>query len=209
MKEIKVKICGVKDIRAALASEESGADFIGLVFCKKSKRCISINTAKQIISVLKPSTQKVALFSNDEEKYIESVMSEIKADIIQFHGNEVESDCIKHGLPYIKGVSEDNDGFKNLDNKYPNALAFIIDSHQDDGIGGTGKTFDWTNNMFDTKKPIIIAGGLNCDNVEDAIKLFLPYGVDVSSGVESNDGNKDLNLIKKFIKKAKNENKSK
>ena len=74
-----------------------------------------------------------------------------------------------------------------------------------DGIGGTGKTFNWSKNHFNTKKPIIIAGGLNCDNVEDAIKVFLPYGVDVSSGVESCDGVKDLKLIKEFIQKVKNE----
>jgi phosphoribosylanthranilate isomerase len=207
MKDIKVKICGVKDIQTALEAESSGADYIGLVFCKKSKRCISINRAKEIISALKPSTSLVALFSNDEEKYIKSVMDEINVDIIQFHGDEKDSDCIKYGLQYIKGISEANNGFKDLDKRYPNALAFIADSHQDDGMGGTGKTFDWENNVFDTVKPILIAGGLNCDNVEDAIRLFLPYGVDVSSGVESSDGNKDLSLIKEFIKKAKNENK--
>ena len=67
------------------------------------------------------------------------------------------------------------------------------------------KTFDWSKGSFETKKPIIIAGGLNCDNVKDAIKAFMPYGVDVSSGVESSPGIKDINLIKEFIEQIKNE----
>ena len=99
--------------------------------------------------------------------------------------------------------------YRCFNKKFRNAKAFIIDSHDDDGLGGTGKTFDWSKNKFETKKPIIIAGGLNCDNVEDAIRVFLPYGVDVSSGVELEDGKKDLNLIKKFIDKVKNEHESK
>ena len=206
MKKVKVKICGVKDVTIATEAEKYGADYIGLVFCKKSKRCISIDKAKEIISALKPSTLVVALFSNDEKNYVKFVIDNIRVNLIQFHGDEIDDDCIKYGIPYIKGVSEANDGFKNLDGFYPNAQAFIFDSHDDDGIGGTGKTFDWNNNNFLTKKPVIIAGGLNCDNVEDAIKTFLPYGVDVSSGVESSSGMKDIHLIKEFINKAKNEN---
>jgi len=203
MEKIKVKICGVKDVSTAINAENFGADYIGLVFCKKSKRCISIDKAKKIINALKPSTQIVALFSNDEKNYIKSVMDNIQVDLVQFHGEEIDDECIKYGIPYIKGVSDFNNGFKNLDSRYPNAQAFIIDSHDNDGIGGTGKTFDWSNNEFATKKPVLIAGGLNCDNVEDAIKIFLPYGVDVSSGVESNDGEKDMYLIKEFISKVK------
>ena len=205
MRKIKVKICGIKNQFAALEAERNGADAIGLVFCEKSHRCISIEEAKKIIGSLKPFTTVVALFSNDEEKYVLSVLNNININLIQFHGDESDDDCIRHGMPYIKGVSEINEGFKNLDKRYPNAKGFVIDSHNQDGIGGTGKTFDWSNNSFDTKKPIIIAGGLNCNNVEDAIKVFLPYGVDVSSGVESSNGEKSAELIKKFIDKVKNE----
>ena len=209
MNNIKVKICGIKDVESALVAEKSGADYIGLVFCKKSKRFISIEQAKKIILSLKNKLSVVALFSNDNEKYINSVINNLNIDIIQFHGNEIDSDCIKYNLPYIKGISASEDGLKNLDEKFPNAKAFILDSHNDNGIGGTGKTFDWLNTSFETIKPIMIAGGLNCDNVEDAIKVFLPYGVDVSSGVESDDGKKNFNLIREFIKKAKGRDESK
>jgi len=203
MNDIKVKICGIKDSESALVAEENGADYIGLVFCKKSKRCISINQAKKIIFDLKKKISVVALFSNDEESHIKSVINNLNIDIIQFHGDEIDSDCIKYNLPYIKGISASNNKLNNLDEEFPNAKAFILDSHSDDGLGGTGRTFDWSNSTFETAKPIMIAGGLNCDNVEDAIKVFLPYGVDVSSGVESDDGKKNLSLIKKFICKAK------
>ena len=209
MNNIKVKICGIKDVESALVAKQSGADFIGLVFCKKSKRCITIKQAKKIILSLKYRVPVVALFSNDNEKYIKSVINNLNIDIIQFHGEEIDSDCVKYDLPYIKGISASEDGLKNLDEKFPNATAFILDSHNDNGIGGTGKTFDWLNTSYETIKPIMIAGGLNCDNVEDAIKVFLPYGVDVSSGVESDDGKKNLNLIREFIKKAKGRDESK
>ena len=203
MNNIKVKICGIKDSESALVAEENGADYIGLVFCKKSKRCLSINQAKKIIFDLKKKISVVALFSNDEESHIKSVINNLNIDIIQFHGDEIDSDCIKYNLPYIKGISASNNKLNNLDEEFPNAKAFILDSHSDDGLGGTGRTFDWSNSTFETAKPIMIAGGLNCDNVEDAIEVFLPYGVDVSSGVESDDGKKNLSLIKKFICKAK------
>jgi len=203
MKKTKVKICGIRDSLTALEAEKYGADAIGLVFCKRSKRCITVNEAKIIINALKPFISIVALFSNDDKNYIKSIINNIKVNLIQFHGDESDNDCIKYEVPYIKGVSVYNSGLKNLDNKYPNAEAFVVDSHNNDGIGGTGKTFDWSSNVFKTIKPIIIAGGLNCDNVEEAIKVFSPYGVDVSSGVESQDGLKDVKLIKKFISKVK------
>lgn len=206
MKETKVKICGVSDVTSALEAQKCGADYIGLVFCKKSKRCISVEQANEIILALKSNISVVALFSNDEEDYVKSTMSNIKVDLIQFHGDEKDENCIKYNLPYFKGISSKNNNNEDLDNKYPNAAAFIIDSHDNDGLGGTGKIFDWTQNSFNTIKPIIIAGGLNCDNVEDAIRTFLPYGVDVSSGVEFSPGKKDINLIREFIKKVKNEN---
>ena len=203
MTNIKVKICGIRESVAALEAEKNGADYIGIVFCKKSKRCVSIEESLKILESLKASTNTVALFANDSRDYINDVLKKTNFKYVQFHGNETDDDCKEYGLPYIKGVSSSEDGFKDLDVKFPNASAFIFDSHGEDGLGGTGKTFDWKSAVIDTKKPVIIAGGLNCDNVEDAINAFLPYGVDVSSGVESPNGEKDINLIKKFLKKVK------
>ena len=205
MKKIKIKICGINDIASALEAQNCGADYIGLVFCKKSKRCITIEKAQEIIQVLTRNISVVALFSNDEDSYIKSIINKVKVDLIQFHGYEDDAKCTKYNLPYFKGISPKNNKNENLDKKFPNAQAFIVDSHDNDGLGGTGKTFDWSQNYFNTIKPIIIAGGLNCDNVEDAIKTFLPYGVDVSSGVESSFGKKDINLIREFIRRVKNE----
>jgi phosphoribosylanthranilate isomerase len=111
MRKIKVKICGIKNQFTALEAERNGADAIGLVFCEKSHRCISIEEAKKIIASLKPFTTVVALFSNDEEKYVLSVLNNININLIQFHGDESDDDCIRHGIPYIKGVSEINEGF--------------------------------------------------------------------------------------------------
>ena len=203
MNKIKVKICGIREPSTAIEAEKNGADYIGIVFCKKSKRCVSIKESLEILNSLKSSTNTVALFANDDKNYVKEVLNKTNFKYVQFHGNETDDECMMYGLPYFKGVSNSYNGFKNLDEKFPNASAFIFDSHGEDGLGGTGKTFDWKSAVFDTKKPVIIAGGLNCDNVEDAINTFLPYGVDVSSGVESSNGEKDTTLIKEFLKKVK------
>ena len=117
MNDVKVKICGLMEPEVALEAEKNGADYIGIVFCKKSKRCVSIEDSLKILNVLKASTKKVALFANDDADYIAKVLNKTNFTHIQFHGNEIDEDCMKYNLPYIKGISYTNNGFNNLDKK--------------------------------------------------------------------------------------------
>ena len=94
MRKTKVKICGINDIETALEAQNCGADYIGLVFCKKSKRCISVERAEEIILALKKHISVVALFSNDDDNYIKSIISKIKIDLIQFHGDEEDENAL-------------------------------------------------------------------------------------------------------------------
>ena len=202
----KIKICGVRDKITAESIMKLDVDLIGIVFCKKSIRCIKVDEAEKIISTKIPSISIVGLFSNDDEEYVDEIISKVNVDIIQFHGDETDEYCSKFNIPYIKGVSIiSRNKLEDVDLKYPNAEAFIIDSHSGDGIGGTGKSFDWSSFDFKTRKPIILAGGLKASNVNEAISKVKPYGVDVSSGVESSKGIKDINLVREFIRVVRNE----
>ena len=108
MNDVKVKICGLMEPEVALEAEKNGADYIGIVFCKKSKRCVSIEDSLKILNVLKASTKKVALFANDDADYIAKVLNKTNFTQIQFHGNEIDEDCIKYNLQYIRGISYTN-----------------------------------------------------------------------------------------------------
>ena len=199
------KICGITNIEDARVAEDAGAYAIGLVFYKKSPRYISIGTAKEIIAHINQPLNSVGLFVDADRDYICSVLEQIDLDILQFHGQESEQTCAFFNKPYIKAirVSKDTNILKEVE-KYSSAKAILLDTHVEGLLGGTGKVFDWTMIPRNLSKPIILAGGLNVDNVKDAIRKIRPYAVDVSGGVESEKGKKDPKKIKDFINEAIN-----
>ncbi|MBL7197475.1 MAG: phosphoribosylanthranilate isomerase [Candidatus Omnitrophica bacterium] len=202
----KVKICGITNIKDALHSVWCGADALGFVFFKESKRYIRPNDAKKIIEILPPWILKVGLFVNDKITNIIKIAKECGLDFIQLHGDENLTYLRKlKGLRLIKAVriNDRKDIFRNLDNLPCELLLF--DTYSKKEFGGTGKTFNWNlkREIRRIKKPYIISGGLTPSNVYRAAKNFLPYAVDVSSGVEKRPGKKDKKLIKEFIKNAK------
>jgi phosphoribosylanthranilate isomerase len=199
------KICGITNIEDARVAEDAGAYAIGLVFYKKSPRYISIDTAKEIIAHINQPLNSVGLFVDADRDYICSVLEQIDLDILQFHGQESEQTCAFFNKPYIKAirVSKDTNILKEVE-KYSSAKAILLDTHVEGLLGGTGKVFDWTMIPRNLSKPIILAGGLNVDNVKDAIRKIRPYAVDVSGGVESEKGKKDPKKIKDFINEAIN-----
>ena len=147
----------------------------------------------------------VGLFVDADRDYICSVLEQIDLDILQIHGQESEQTCAFFNKPYIKAirVSKDTNILKEVE-KYSSAKAILLDTHVEGLLGGTGKVFDWTMIPRNLSKPIILAGGLNVDNVKDAIRKIRPYAVDVSGGVESEKGKKDPKKIKDFINEAIN-----
>lgn len=202
---VKVKICGITNIDDAQAAVEAGADILGFVFYNKSPRCIRPDRAKEIIAQLPDEVEKVALFVNEEPAVIKNILREIEEiDILQFHGDETPQFCNDFNKMVIKAIRvRDEQSLKFLEHYKVNF--FMLDAFKDDTYGGTGLSFDWKL-ASEAKKyntPIMLSGGLNPDNVKEAVEQVRPFAVDVSSGVEFSPGRKDPEKIKKFIVQAK------
>jgi phosphoribosylanthranilate isomerase len=197
----RIKICGITNVDDALAAVEYGADAIGLVFASSPRR-VDADTARRITEALPPFVARIGVFA-DEARSIVQVAGMCGLDAIQLHGNQ--SDEFAKGLmPYrrVIRVIRVKDGFSMTTvTDYPSADGYLLDSFVDHALGGTGKAFDWTlaSLVKDFAKPIILAGGLNPDNVAEAIQTVRPYAIDVSSGVESEPGKKDHYKLKELI----------
>lgn len=199
----KVKICGIKTLSDAKFAVDYGADAIGFVFAE-SIRKVSKEKARAIIQKLPPFVTTVGLFVNDTAENIEAICRFCGLDVIQLHGNERPGLLNKlKGFKTIKAFRIQNEKDIIPIKKYkPDAI--LLDGYSEKNMGGTGTSFDWKIvKDIRTSIPIIVAGGLTPLNVSRAIKIVKPYGVDVSSGVESSPGKKDRKLIKKFIDAVK------
>ena len=197
---VKIKICGFTNAENAQQAALAGIDAIGLNFYAKSPRHIDIDSAREIVAALPPFVNKVGLFVNANPSLIDEVLCEVALDTLQFHGDESPSDCAQYEMPFIKAirVSPELDLIKTA-NEYSQASALLLDTYQPDVYGGSGKSFDWSLANIELDLPIILAGGLTPDNVSAAIDIAQPYAVDVSSGVESAKGLKDIDKIRAFI----------
>lgn len=188
----------------ALTAEEAGADAIGLVLYEKSPRFIEPAKAAQIRSRVGPFTSVVTLLVNASAEFVENAISVVKPDLLQFHGDESDQFCSQFDFPYIRAIRVvDREGLIETAGRYAGASALLFDTWDKDAYGGTGKIFDWTLLPDQISQPLILAGGLNADNVQDAIRRVRPYAVDVSGGVETSPGIKDYRKIKRFIENAK------
>ena len=197
----RVKICGITSVEDAQLAVRHGADAIGLVFYPDSPRAVGIAQAQQIAKQLPAFVSCVGLFVNAEEALVNEVLSQVGIDVIQFHGDEPPAACERYHKRYIKAVNM-HDGI-NLDafcQRYEQASAILVDSAAGAAHGGTGKVFDWKLIPSNLSKPIILAGGLNAENVANAVATVRPYAVDVSSGVEQSKGVKDEQKIVSFIR---------
>jgi len=198
-----VKICGITRLEDALLAEELGVDALGFVFCQASARYISPSDAKTIVAQLPPFIGRVGLFLDAEVAEVEAALHAIPALVPQFHGCETPEYCEGFGRPYLKaiGVGGATESVSKLDSQlleYSSALAFLIDSNEPGQLGGTGHVFDWRKLDAQLPKPLVLAGGLNADNIEAGTKQVRPYAVDVSSGVESAKGIKDAAALRAF-----------
>jgi phosphoribosylanthranilate isomerase len=208
MKRIRVKICGITRVEDALAAVDAGADAIGLVFYAASPRCVSIAQAQAIVAAMPPFVAVVGLFVNAGIAEIQAVLSQVRLDIIQFHGDETPKDCdqacAQINLPYYKAIRVKSDtNLLQYALDFKAAKALLLDTYSEQAYGGTGHAFDWNLIPKNLPKPIILAGGLNADNVADAIKKVMPYAVDISGGVEVNKGIKDKDKIAAFMQAVK------
>lgn len=199
---VKIKICGITNIEDALFAANCGADALGFIFFKGSPRYIEISSTKKIISHLPPFLTTVGVFVNEEPEEIRKIMQYVGLDVAQLHGDESPETC--NTLPRVIKAFRINT-FNDLAtlSKYK-VSAYLLDTYSPEQYGGTGKTFDW-DIAVEAKKygPLILSGGLNVGNVEQAIQKVKPYAIDVCSGIEQSKGKKDLKKMREFIIKAK------
>ena len=200
---MKIKICGFTNAQNANQAAMLGIDAIGLVFYNQSPRSVDVETANQIINILPPFVNRVGLFVNADSSFIDEVLCEVPLDTLQFHGDESAAECRQYAMPFIKAlrVNQETNVIKMAE-EYHQASGLLLDAFNKDTYGGTGESFDWSLAKVDIELPIILAGGLNPNTVADAVSQVNPYAVDVSSGVESEPGIKDIDKIRKFIQRV-------
>ena len=200
----RVKICGITRPADALAAAGAGADAIGLVFYPPSPRYLSVERAREIRDALPPFVQTVALFVNADAAQVSQVIGRVHPAMLQFHGDESAEFCAQFGLPYVKACRVKS-GVSALEYLRPfsSAAAWLFDSHVPE-YGGVGEGFDLSLMPVVKEKPVILSGGLSSTNVAAAIRRVKPWGVDVSSGVESAKGIKDAAQIAAFIAEVRN-----
>lgn len=201
----RVKICGITRAEDALAAVEHGCDAIGLVFYRPSPRNVDWQQAEEIAAALPPFVSIVGLFVDAAPSEIEAVLAKVRLDLLQFHGDEAPEACRLYGVPYMKAVRVKNDtNLLQYATQYHDTRALLLDAYLPGVAGGTGQVFDWGLIPRQLPVPVVLAGGLNPDNVTEAIRLVRPYAVDVSGGVEQTKGIKDAGKIAAFMQGVKN-----
>lgn len=203
----RVKICGITRAQDARAAAEAGADAIGLVFYPPSPRFLSTERAVEIRDALPPFVQTVALFVNPDAAQVSQVLQRVRPGALQFHGEETPQFCAQFGAPWIKAarVKNGSEASRLLEYLRPfsAAAAWLVDSHVE-AYGGVGESFDWSLVPAERERPLILSGGLSPQNVAEGIRRVRPWGVDVSTGVESAKGIKDAAKIAAFIAEVRN-----
>ncbi|MDQ3289292.1 MAG: phosphoribosylanthranilate isomerase [Pseudomonadota bacterium] len=203
----RIKFCGFTrpgDIRLAC---ELGADAIGFVFAQGSSRQIEPEQARAMRHALAPLVDAVALFMDNPAEDVREVVRQVRPTLLQFHGSEDDAFCRGFGVPYMKAIAMGTELAQQhpgtLHSRYPGAAGFLFDSHGEGESGGSGQSFDWARIPAGVQKPYVLAGGLSSDNVFEAIQATLPWGVDVSSGIESEPGLKDGDRMRRFVEEVR------
>ena len=201
----RAKICGITRVEDVHAVVNSGADAIGFVFYPPSPRSVCAEQASVLVQAIAPYVQVVGLFVNSSAREIQAILNTVALDILQFHGDESPEQCqsiaqqvgrrwykaiqVKPGLDVVAEIQK---------YQQAGASAVLLDAWHPELKGGTGHSFDWSS-FPQLDIPLILAGGLNPDNIEDAIHTTAAFAVDVSGGVESAKGIKDQQLIERFM----------
>ena len=200
---MRVKICGITNEEDALLAANLGAWALGFIFYKKSPRYISPSKAQKIIRELPPFVTPVGVFVNQGRGAVCDIAEFCGIKTLQFHGDETPDYC--RGFKHYKVIKafRVKEGFDISGISQFPVSAYLFDTYQEDAYGGSGKTFNWniiTGKKFN--KPVILSGGLNAENIAQAIKEVNPYAVDVSSGVEKAPGEKSEELVRNFFEKT-------
>ncbi|PLX40489.1 MAG: N-(5'-phosphoribosyl)anthranilate isomerase [Deltaproteobacteria bacterium] len=196
----RVKICGLTRVEDALVAAAAGADALGFVFAKVTKRPCDIATVREVSAKVPPFVTLVGVFRDQPLEEVRRIMSEGRIHVAQLHGDEDQGYIDALGLPVLKALNAETAEVEERMKRYREDVNILFDA----GIGGSGRLCDWSLAAHaQQKREIILAGGLTPDNVKDAISSVSPWGVDTAGGVEASKGIKDHNLIRKFIRAVK------
>ncbi len=199
----KVKICGLTRIENALLSLEAGADYLGFILYPKSPRFLPPQKRREILNELRNAT-KVAVMVNPSEEEVLQAFEE-GFDLVQLHGEESLDFARKVGIDRVIKAFRVKDRTPNIEKGWKDAFGVLLDTYSKEAYGGTGKTFNWdiAKDLVGRGFKLFLSGGLNPENVKDAVQEVKPFAVDVSSGVELKPGVKDKMKIERFVKEAK------
>jgi len=210
MKKVRVKFCGITSLDDAKKAALVGADAIGFVFFEDSPRCVSPEFAEAAIKEIPPFVSSVGVFVNENLGFIEECVERCGLNAVQLHGDEDIEYCSKfkklnlEGVKLIKAIRvKDKESINSIEETPADAI--LLDAYKSGVYGGTGTGFDRSLALLAKEhgRYLIVSGGLNPDNVRNVIKEIGPYGVDVSSGVESSPGKKNIELMEEFIKQVR------
>jgi len=198
----KIKICGITNKEDALWAIELRVDALGFVFANSPRR-VDPGIVQEIVEHLPPFISRVGVFVNEDRERVKEVAGSCRLTTLQFHGEESPSYCQGFREKVVKAFRiKDKSVLEEITQYQDKVDGCLLDTYSPEGYGGTGKTFNWgiARKIKEFGLPIILSGGLNPDNVREAIKKVGPYAVDVSSGVEKRPGKKDLKKLGDFVR---------
>jgi phosphoribosylanthranilate isomerase len=195
----RIKICGLTRIDDLQQAVHAGADALGLVFYPPSPRFVDLQTAARLARAIPPFVSIVGLFVNADPAVVRATLAAVPIHLLQLHGDEDETYCRQFDRPYIKAARvRPGMDLVQYAAAFPSAQAILLDAFVD-GYGGGGKVFDWSLVPPALDRPLIVSGGLDADNVGEAVRRLRPAAVDVSSGVEAGKGIKDADKMRAFV----------
>lgn len=201
MRRTLIKICGVTRSEDAARIAALDVDIIGLNFAPVSPRCISASLARELIDAIDGRAEAWGLFVDAPRQNVEMVINSIHLEVLQFQGDETPEYCREFARPYVKAVRmRPQTDVVAIAESYFDARALQLDAFVPGQAGGTGQRFDWNRWPRTCKLPLMLAGGLDVDNVAFAVRSLKPWAVDVSGGVEGAlKGLKDLKKCSEFV----------
>jgi phosphoribosylanthranilate isomerase len=201
MNSPKVKICGISNIEILKTLISLDLDFIGFIFYSKSPRYVDTKFLQSIEDIDFKDSRPVCVYVNADENYIYETSSYFYNPILQFHGDEENNFCESFGLDYWKAIRvKDKEDLETI-SLYNSAQAILLENHKEGSYGGTGESFNWTilKDIENDDQNFVLSGGINSQNVDNALKTN-SWCLDLNSGVESQEGIKNIELVKDILK---------
>jgi len=197
----KIKICGISNIKILKTLISLDIDFIGFIFYSKSPRFVDNKFLQSIQDIDFKNSRPVCVYVNPDEDYVYETSSYFDNPILQFHGEEENNFCESFGLDYWKAIRVKNKEDLNSISLYSSAQAILLENHKEGSYGGTGESFNWTilKDIENDDQNFVLSGGINSKNVDNALKTN-SWCLDLNSGVESQEGIKNIELVKDILK---------